>query len=60
MQTSKRSEAAMELINEFKTHDLTRQSSSEFVKPSRFKITTKQSPIPAARNVKPKVKLCLF
>jgi hypothetical protein len=64
MYTNKRTEAAIELINEFKTHDLTRKSSSEAVKPSRFKVTSKPpmpptdpktTPIPAPRNIKPNV-----
>ena len=61
--TTKRNEAAIELINEFKTHDLTRKSSSEAVKPSRFKVTSKPpkpptektAPIPAPRNIKSNV-----
>ena len=63
MYTNKRTEAAIELINEFKTHDLTRKSSSEAVKPSRFKVTSKPpkpptektTPIPAPRNIKSNV-----
>ena len=64
--TTKRTEAAIELINEFKTHDLTRKSSSEAVKPSRFKVTSKPpmpptdpktTPIPAPRNIKSNVGL---
>ena len=65
MYTTKRSDAAIELINEFKTHDLTRKSSNDVVKPSKFKITPalkeekieleKIAPIPAARNSKPNV-----
>ena len=63
MYTNKRSDAAIELINEFKTHDLTRKSSSEAVKPSRFKVTSKppmsptekNTPIPAPRNIKSNV-----
>ena len=35
MYSTKRSDAAMDLINEFKTHDLTRKSSSEVVKLER-------------------------
>ena len=53
MYTTKRSDAAMELINEFKTHDLTRKSSNDVVRPSKFKVTSKTTeeknvPIPAA------------
>ena len=64
--TTNRNEAAIELINEFKTHDLTRKSSSEGVKPSRFKVTSKPPkpptdsktiPIPAPRNIKPNVRI---
>ena len=61
--TTNRNEAAIELINEFKTHDLTRKSSSEAVKPSRFKVTSKPPtvpktiPIPAPRNIQPKVRI---
>ena len=66
MYTNKRSDAAIELINEFKTHDLTRKSSSEAVKPSKFKVTSKPpmpptdsktTPIPAPRNIKPNVQI---
>jgi len=56
MYATKRSDAAMELIKEFKTHDLTRKSSNDVVRPSKFKVTTKTTeeqnvPIPAARKI---------
>ena len=45
---AKRSDVEIELINEFKKFDLTRQRSQESVPPSRFKIkATKQESTPS-------------
>ena len=47
---SKRSDVELELINEFKKFDLTRQRSQDSVPPSRFKIKAAKQD-----NFKPKV-----
>ena len=53
MKPTKRSQAEMELIQEFQMFDLTRKSSQEVVKPSRFKVEGKPPlPIPAPREAR--------